>query len=128
MLPYLIRFLTVVSLTVFFSSCDCSLMFTGRVYAADTGLPLAGVRVDLADARFPTFTDSQGYFRQEIITGICPDIEYRLSLPGYKPFELREETDSKYATYAVRSESVFVPFNRPLTVTTGVDSICFEGK
>ena len=96
-------------------SCDCVISGEGYVYDAASGKPLVGATVEFLNTLESGHTDSTGFFELYSVTGFCPHIAYRVSIPGYKPFELEVDEGDKQSVYRVRQEDYDVPLDPPFT-------------
>jgi hypothetical protein len=72
-------------------SCDCYQVADGTVVDAQTGQPLANVRVHQhGNAAFPVTTDAQGRFHVAEVSGgwSCPPMRVAVEAPGYHAQEV----------------------------------------
>lgn len=102
-------------LFIFISSCDMYTGTSGKVIDQETGKPISDARVVLLDKLDSTKTNNKGYFEIRKSTGAYKvDPEVLITKAGYKPFQLKKKYTSKETSYIVKSELIYVDFDKPV--------------
>jgi hypothetical protein len=92
------------------TSCDCVVRLKGAVYDSDTREALENVEIRFQDETY--YSDNQGYYSVDYVTGFCPELHFIFNKDNYKSFEITIDDKSSSSEYKVRTESKFNDLQR----------------
>ena len=96
---------------------ECYPEFTGQVLSNTSKTPVQGATVLLMNQNISVKTDENGFFK---ISGSgCSDANIKISKNNYTPFEITLSSSSNHKAYKVKSESISVDYDNPVSSLDG---------